>query len=179
MSEDEAPNTLSEELRQAIRKEVVRKSATYSVAAVIVLFGIAGTGWLLYLRDRVPIWVNGVPRGAVAAFDLTDGCPDGWNPFDDASGRFIIGAGQGKGLKERLTRAVGGDEEHKLTIDELPSQQIQISGLASASRGDRYNAGGKNYPVVTVSSGAITVGGSGNPISIMPPFIALRYCKKV
>ena len=106
------PQHLSQELQDAIRKEVIQKTATYSVAAFIAFLGIAGTGWLLYLKDRVPVWVNGVPRGTVAAFDLSDGCPDGWKTFDPAAGRFIIGAGQGKGLEDRLVRAVRARGAH-------------------------------------------------------------------
>ena len=170
------PQPLSQELQDAIRKEVIQKTATYSVAAFIAFLGIAGTGWLLYLKDRVPVWVNGVPKGTVAAFDLSDGCPDGWKPFDAAAGRFIVGAGQGKGLEERLVRAVGGEEAHTLKVAELPAQQISIP-LAGAGR-DRFDAGGKDYPVVGVSAGSVPIGGAGDPIPMLPPFLALTICKK-
>ncbi len=170
------PQLLSQDLKDAIRKEVIQKTATYTVAAAIALIGLAGTGWLLYLKDRVPVWVNGVPKGTVAAFDLSDGCPGGWKSFDAAAGRFIIGAGQGKGLEERLVRAVGGQETHTLKIAELPPQQISIP-LAGAGR-DRFNAGGQDYPVVGVSAGTISIGGAGDSIQMLPPFLALTFCKK-
>ncbi|MGO6667674.1 hypothetical protein ELI49_30995 [Rhizobium ruizarguesonis] len=177
MAQIEDPNSLPSELKEAIRKEVVQKTATYVVAAFIGFLVIAGTGWFLYLKNSLPDWVA-VPKGAVAAFDVNDGCPTGWVSFDAAAGRLILGAGSGKGLTERSIREVGGAETHKLTLNELPSQKIELPGNAAASKGDRYDAGGRNYPVVSVNQASITIGGNGDPLSILPPYIALQYCKK-
>ena len=167
---------LPKEVIAEIRKQAVQQVAKTTVAAAVGLIAIAGAGWFLYLKDRLPVWLNGVPKGTVAAFDLSDGCPDGWKPFDDAAGRFIIGAGQGKGLEERLVRAVGGQETHILKIAELPPQQISIP-LAGAG-GDRFNAGGRDYPVVGVAAGNVSIGGVNDPIPMLPPFLALTVCKK-
>ena len=169
-------STLPQEVISEIRKQAVQQVAKTTIWVAVGVIAIAGAGWLLYLKDKVPSWVNGVPKGTVAAFDLSDGCPDGWKSFDEASGRFIIGSGQGKDLKERLLRANGGAEEHKLIVDELPPHDIQVP-LASTNS-DRYEAGRKDYPVVTVASGTISVGGAGKEIALMPPFIALLFCKK-
>ena len=70
-----------------------------------------------------------VPAGAVMAFDLPTGCPDGWGAFEDAGGRAVIGAGAGMipGTEERdlniqtkKYRQHGGDEKVTLTISEMP-----------------------------------------------------------
>ena len=46
--------------------------------------------------------LNGVPTGAVAAFDLPNGCPEGWSAFKDAQSRAIIGADFGQGFAPGL-----------------------------------------------------------------------------
>jgi hypothetical protein len=177
MTDAEEPVPLSKELTKAIREEAVRQGAIYAVGAVIALSGIAVAGWILYLKDNIPPLVNGVPRGAVASFDL-GACPSGWQPFDDGAGRFIIGTGQGTGLKHHPMRQVSGDEEHKLIRSELPPQALTIPNLARQSPTDKYDVpGGKVYSV-SVVSGSFEIGGTGNPIDMLPPFIALRYCSK-
>jgi archaellum component FlaC len=144
---------------------------------------------------RIKIAGNDVlPAGLVAAFDRSQdlgACPNGWKLFEQAKARVIVGAGanankdmNGSGLtnypalRDDPANAVGGEEIHRLTVAELPPHSIETSGLASVSRVDRYNAGGRDYPVVTVRTGAIDAGGAGEPIRIMPPFIALYYCIK-
>lgn len=48
--------------------------------------------YLLYQGQTEPTRM--IPRGAVMAFNRLDGCPtDGWQPFAEAAGKFIIGVG--------------------------------------------------------------------------------------
>lgn len=130
------------------------------------------------------------PRGMVAAFnrDKNDPCPRGWKILEEAGGRFVVGAGNNTNkdvagaelsdhpsLKDEAAKAVGGEELHKLAVEQLPPLSIPVS-IAGASTVDRYNAGGRDYPVVGVSSGEIHTGGRGDPFSIMPPFVALYFC---
>lgn len=121
------------------------------------------------------------PSGSVIAFDIAAGCPPGWTSFVNAAGRVIVGAGQlpvsGNDLSKRGFQEQGGSEFHNISVAELPPRDIGIV-VASVSKVDRYNAGGTNYPVITASPQQISVGGIGAPISIMPPYIALHYCKK-
>ncbi|WP_416064595.1 phage tail protein [Rhizobium sp. ZK1] len=117
-----------------------------------------------------------IPTGAVIAFSRA--CPAGWTSYPGAAGRTIIGAGQGENLSSRSIEETGGAELHTLTIEELPQQTIEISGLAGTSSVDRYNAGGRDYPVVAKTSGSVTIGGGGKSFSTMPPFIALSFCRK-
>ncbi|TIP69628.1 MAG: hypothetical protein E5X53_33610 [Mesorhizobium sp.] len=170
---------LPAELKAAIKKEAVQQVSKWIIATIVVLGAAALFGWWLFLKPIIIGELGGVPKGAVAAFDLSDGCPDGWKQFDDASGRFVIGAGQGKGLTERLIRAAGGSEEHKLIVDELPQQQIALQTPVYSASGDRFNAGGKNYLVVGITSNNISIGGAAKEIPMLPPFLALNFCKKV
>jgi hypothetical protein len=126
-----------------------------------------------------------LPNGSIIAFSIGQGenaeqpqCPIGWSFFEESAGRFIIGAGAGNGLTPRPVGGSGGSEQHILTVDELPPQQVEINGLAAQSTVDRYEAGGKDYPVITRSTGTIGIGGGSNPISLIPPYLALYYCKK-
>jgi hypothetical protein len=129
-----------------------------------------------------------IPSGVVVAYSVlgeASDCPDGWKWFTPASGRFIVGAGpeinkdvNGLDLTVYGPGTIGGMENQTLSVNQLPPQSIKISGLASVSRVDRFNAGGKDYPVVGVSSGTIDTGGAGAPISNMPPYLALYYCVK-
>ncbi len=53
-----------------------------------------------------------IPKGAVVAFDLPEGCPrQGWEPLNDASGKFIIGVSSSKRYRES-----GGSESYSLSV---------------------------------------------------------------
>lgn len=46
---------------------------------------------------------------------------DGTNGTPDLRGRFVVGAGQGAGLTDRMFGATGGEESHALTVAEIPT----------------------------------------------------------
>jgi hypothetical protein len=169
---------LPTEVRREIKKQAIEQSAKFTVGLFGSLLLLAVAGWGLYIKYKLPDWLHLVPKGAVTAFDISEDCPAGWTRFEDAAGRFILGAGQGKFLLDRPLRSMGGFEWHTLTVDELPRLTIALP-LAGVSSVDRYDAGGRNYPVVTVTNGTVTTGGSAKGFETMPPFLALRYCKKV
>lgn len=122
------------------------------------------------------------PQGGVVAFDLAGGCPPGWFPYSNAAGRLIVGAGQGSaGLAKRNFQELGGSETHTLSIEQLPPHNFTARVLqAGRSNVDRYNAGGRDYPVVSASESLIETNtvGRGAPFSKMPPFVVLHYCVK-
>ena len=132
-----------------------------------------------------------IPVGAVLAFDLPDGCPAGWVPFERGASRTIIGASathlsdvknvdsEGRKLKAYPYEADGGAENHILVGDEMPPIRLSTNGYSAASNSDRYSAGGQPYPVVTVGAPIQTEPlGKGRGFSLMPPYIALFLCKK-
>ncbi len=114
-----------------------------------------------------------LPKGAVMAFNLPK-CPDGWAPFAPLSGRVIVGVGAGAGLTERKLGDRGGEEEHRLTVDEMPSHshQYQTAQNWDGDRSGRQNAG---YERITPST---SPAGGDKPHNTMPPFQALLYCER-
>lgn len=115
-----------------------------------------------------------VPSGAVLAFDQ-ESCPEGWEDFNSGAGRVVIGVGKSQGLTERKHLDVGGSETHLLTIDEMPAHDhggLWGGGesMAGMNNGDRYHTAGHNK---------IRSDGGGKPHNNMPPFIALRLCRKL
>ncbi len=139
-----------------------------------------------------------VPAGLIAAFDRSQSvgaCPAGWRLFEQTKGRIIIGAGANTNkdvngydltdypaLRDDASKAVGGEEKHKLTVAEMPShdhangsfnQLMKLSGGWTAKFGDD----GVNEPTLNVSKPELKSGGD-QPHNIMPPFVALYYCIK-
>lgn len=121
---------------------------------------------------------GGVPKGAVLAFDLPDGCRTlkGWAPFDYAKGRTIIGAGAADGLSTRNYRDRNGREQHILTIPELaPHAHSGNVGTGGASfEHHQYNG---RMPSTEWQKSSEVVGES-KPFDLMNPFVVLHYCIK-
>ena len=121
--------------------------------------------------------VSPIPNDAVVAFASPRGCPQGWTEFADATGRVVIGQGQGAGLTSRSYRAIGGQERVTLTEAEMPAHTHTVShsgsGNPNAMGGflvsrigpDEMEAEGETNPI-----------GGGQPHENMPPFIALYFC---
>lgn len=126
--------------------------------------------------------VSTIPPSGVVAFDSPNGCPQGWSEYANARGRTIIGVGQGTGLSSRAYQALGGSEELRLALDQLPPHNFTVNARSAVanSAGDRYNAGGKDYPAILQSPTIIETNsiGKGDPIDKMPPYVVLYYCKK-
>lgn len=129
------------------------------------------------IQQAVADRVAPIPKHAVIAVDI-DGCPPGWQPFEAAAGRLIIGAGKGGPLTNRKYRDVGGAENHELTIEEMPAHAHSYELIKDKSRGGQK---GTQTVVITnrLEGEAKTedVGGSRSHNN-MPPFIVLYYCKK-
>lgn len=140
------------------------------------------------------------PRGAVVAFDRVDpnrdiggACPEGWQLFEPAGGRMILGAGRHQNADAKGTplsnypayadspeRSIGGSETHTLNVAEMPSHTHRISygGADTAVDIAGLNTG-VNWGIRrTISSDSTSATGDGQPHNNMPPFIALYFCKK-
>ncbi len=136
-----------------------------------------------------------LPRGAVLAFerdDLTaDTCPDGWQPYKNARGRVIIGAGDpsesegkfgfdetGNLLTQYVMRQHGGAETHTLIVAEMPSHRHSyVDRHVVAQEDDEIMTDGPSRGWGDHPRNTETAGG-GKPHNNMPPYIALYFCKK-
>lgn len=120
-----------------------------------------------------------VPAGAVMAFDL-DSCPEGWEPLDKLAGRVVMGAGMrdGSGLTPRKLGETGGEEQHRLTVDEMPSHTHQIVSQAHWGDHTHWQAGLGGDDGEFPASLTTTPTGGDKPHNILPPYYVLTYCKR-
>ena len=147
-------------------------------AGVIAAFAgsVAPTGWLLcdgreYDRRTYPalaaVFGNGVKFRV-----------------PDLRGRTVLGVNAAHKLGE-----LGGEEQHALTVDEMPRHSHQIGGESSywASGAAIYQtnfAGGSAWTGIAAAGGealdkAIAQPeGKGKPLSLLPPYMALNYIIK-
>lgn len=171
---------IPEELLASIRSEAFSEAGKLILGAVASLLLIAFIGWWLYLKPKLIELLAGVPTGAVMSFDIREKCPSGWSEFDAGSGRFIIGAGKGDSLSPRPFGVAGGKETHTLTIRQIPAHKHGYVDWRSGDGACSFsgcNGRGGDVPKDTSSVGG-TESGATDPFEIMPPFIALRFCKK-
>jgi hypothetical protein len=142
-----------------------------------------------------------IPAGLVIA--SVSECRDlkgGWSAFDAAGGRFIIGAGthppnpgvtklyeafttEGASPRTGFEKASGGEEKHLLTKGEMPKHDhanapyvylLQSDGNFTISNTGDYTSGQPNLGSV----GKIQSEGNDQPHNIIPPYVALYFCKK-
>ena len=137
------------------------------------------------INERKMLELN-IPKGAVLAFDLPDGCPkDGWEPLTDVDGRFIIGSSTKFKYRES-----GGQESYTLSVSNLPNLSVTLSEGNHARLVDasRFDQSGGNSPVVNskgtrhpyASNINFNIGNTGavTKYNIMPPYLPLHFCKK-
>lgn len=155
---------------------------------------LASVGYLpLTSVDKIKaeILPNTVKQGAILPFD-TETCPEGWERYVEASGRSIIGTGLGDGLTNRQLLEQGGEENHTLTISEMPAHRHRMAMNETRFTGQAQNnfLGGSStveYGLGEDGNGhshgeypnIVGTTGGGIPHNNMPPFIALTYCKKL
>ncbi len=119
----------------------------------------------------------------------TYGAGDGSTTFNlpDLRSRMVVGVGQGTGLASRTLAATGGEENHTLTINEMPSHKHNttvnsasevtvIGGYAASSQSMFF---GTDRSSTTGSyNGAMSNTGGGASHNVMNPFLALNYIIK-
>jgi microcystin-dependent protein len=147
---------------------------------------------------------SAIPAGAVLAF--AGPCPtDGWSPFSEGIGKFILGAGSagvlqpkvngvavaaGVALAERFLFDEGGEEQHALLPAEVPHFQpafvpgfeMTITDVVPCLDGgcNQHGAltnGFRSGQHANVPQALNSIG-EDRPHNNMPPFIALTYCRK-
>ena len=138
----------------------------------------------LELEDPPP--PAAVPVGAVVAFDSEEGCPVGWDLYDDAEGRFIVGVGRhsthneyGNEVPPMRVGDIGGENQTRLVIPNIPSHDHQIPSRGSGSREEEWALQATDQGEISDRHRRMTsITGEGAPFDIMPPFIALLLCQK-
>jgi hypothetical protein len=155
------------------------------VAGVLALLTLAAAGWWLYFKPKIIETLGGLPSNAVVAFDISTGCPKGWKFYDKAASRVIVGATKdqqappnfdqaGKQLSARPYQAIGGEEKHTITLDEMPPHSHTAQGYAGPDAGRTGHGDGLFHAV----DGRTGVEGKGEPFNLLPPFVALYYCAR-
>jgi microcystin-dependent protein len=154
--------------------------ATVTTSGTIVAFAgqTAPDGWLLCDGGEVSRAAN---PALFSVIGTLYGGGDAISTFNvpDLRGRTVIGVGMGGGLSMRALAQMGGEEQHTLTVAEMPSHTHREQG---SNRLDGANGGAIHYqdvdttafgPVVTAATGG------GQPHNSMPPFVALNYIIKI
>ncbi|MCB1018770.1 MAG: hypothetical protein H6509_11580 [Bryobacterales bacterium] len=156
-----------------------------SIAASILTAAIfAALGWLGAIPNLL------VPAGAIVGFTSTN-CPAGWEPYEPAKGRVVVGALNASNTDETgstITKwgieQVGGEQSHQLSLSEMPkhSHLTVEAGDAINSEfgvGARGNARhGVKWQNPFERSFTSPVGGA-QAHNNMPPFVALHFCQKL
>jgi len=140
-------------------------------------------------------------KGAVIAFDRSGGatadasagyCPPGWEWFEPSGGRMLIGAGNHQNNLDdhgnRLQRypsyledpkdAVGGEEQHTLTVEEMPSHDHRVPDGQVVSNQNITRVPAANQRTHGMFKPEPPGDRVTSPHNNMPPYIALYFCKK-
>lgn len=160
---------------------------TPGMAGMIIMHaGIVPYGWVLCDGREL----NRVTYAALfATIGTTFGAGDGSTTFNvpDLCGRVPIGTGSGTGLTARNVGDKGGEETHKLVINEMPSH-THVQNSHSHGMGERWSDGSGSETAYTRSSDrkrtTINTGGTvatnqntggGAAHNNMQPFLAIKF----
>ena len=156
-----------------------------------IIIGIStaiGTTIVLYLAGKITQFPTVlVPSRAVVAFHAAS-CPDGWKEVKFTEGRFIIGVGESPGLTSRHLLETGGEEDHQLTLNEMPEHNhqasVNVQGNGFKRVSSTWKGGGSASDTYVGKESDLQadvnvdpIGGSG-PHNNMPPYVALLFCEK-
>ena len=147
------------------------------VLVVVVSTAIVSAAVSLYNLASGP-FLSGVPAGAIMAIDGSE-CPTGWTAFESGRDRFIVGAGT-----THAYRQLGGSETALIQERHSPPHRHEIETFdwGHSVKGDRASEridvdDGPPYNGITGTL-VTTSFGLGEPLRVMPPFIALPFCIK-
>ena len=141
-----------------------------------------------FAKSCDPPTVVDLPKGAVVAFSKEEGCPTGWEEYDDAKGRFIVGVGQhslnneyGTPVPIKQVGEKGGQDQVKLEVEHLPAHKHENPSRGADGRGNYFvqalqATGLGEYGGVHARPTQET--GGNQPHNNIPPYVALRYCEK-
>jgi hypothetical protein len=162
---------------------------TSGIAAAL----LAGWGLVAALPGKLGL----TPAGAVLAFDLPTGCPPGWGAYDQGNGRFLIGAAtppeqqrtpgdfvrdaRGEDLTARDFGKPGGAQRTLLSKENVPPIFLLIRNTLSGNNVTVSLVSSIGFDKPSPPAGFTILQSSDTPtvaLSVMPPYIALRFCRK-
>lgn len=142
------------------------------------IIGFAGSsapsGWLLCDGSEVS---RSLYAALFAAIGTAFGVGDGGSTFNvpDLRGRIPIGAGTGSGLSARTLAQSLGEENHLLTLAEMPSHDHTANALASVNANNDGSVSGLHYHPsnsgVTDSTGGDGAHNNMQPVLGLTPII--------
>jgi microcystin-dependent protein len=138
---------------------------------------VAPNGWLLcdgsnVLRDTYKLLFS--------VIGVTYGNGDGVTTFTlpDMRGRVSVTAGTGIGLTNRVLGAVGGEENHLLTLNEIPAHTHTYdkqNGIQNIVAVDGAGITAADDPITVTNTSSA---GGGAAHNVMQPFIVLNHIIK-
>lgn len=133
-------------------------------------------------------------QGAVVAFDRPEGCPDGWSEYTDAYGRVVVGAipngrvppaqmsHQVEDFRDYFLGIKRSEERVALTVEQMPPHTHGLDMFNAPNHdgtgGAHPQGGDYQREFLFVNSGSTRQTGQGLSHNNMPPYIALKFCKK-
>lgn len=138
--------------------------------------GISPSSVAAILRDQVIDQIgHPIPQGIVSSFASAK-CPEGWEPYNEAMGRVIVGSGKTEGVSLKQLFETGGEEHHTLTVQEMPSHRHQLPTFTGQPGTQEVGSGHFGLDWIPEEWSKET--GQGKPHNNMQPYIALLYCRK-
>ena len=133
----------------------------------------------------------------MVAFDRA--CPHGWDDYDKAGGRFIVGAGEhtnkddsGSEILSSNLESTGGYQAVAITEAQMPRHSHSLAAgpsdwdgqVGSLNAGNVREIGGHTGFSGYVRNNAagqefVELTGGSEPHTNIPPFVALSYCIKL
>lgn len=176
----ESSPDIPEELLQKVRSELLSRISIWLVGGLLGLLALAVVGWWTVLKPAIINEIGGVPEGAVVAFVTP--CAGNWAAYQEATARFIVGAGD---PASESARGYGVDEAgHPLTLKPvgLPGgvSEVSFKGSDLAYYIDPVEQEGGF--VMRTEPGAFSLPIKARVREVvlnnLPPYVALHFCKK-
>ena len=156
------------------------KRITIIAAAALAISAVAGPAGAGELHDRGKRQIEELVtklvnerllflESAVVVFDGVD-CPDGWERYQPAAGRFLLGFDEEDRRDNRRVLSLGGAETHRLTAQETPSHSHGQVSHPRRCDGDC----GALVEVRQVETPPEAVEAHNN----MPPYLVLNFCHR-
>ncbi len=129
-------------------------------------------------------------QGMIAAFDAQQ-CPEGWQPYVKAEGRFVLGVSvnvshRGTPTFVDTSGVFGGTDMQRLTLKNIPahSHLIDLGTLNNDSaygQGDFYQRSifGTKRDAAYLSKTSVVGEANPDPIVTIPPYVTLLFCRKI